>query len=152
MNHQATIDNLQKADPILAQAIAELGNCSLEQVTPKSNLLEALAWAIVSQQISTFAANKIYQRFLSLYPEGKALEAALLLQSPEEPLRSIGISRYKVRYLKTLAQHIEAELLTLAELQAMADIDWIFCHQEIWASDSPEKLSTNSQKSCLPKP
>ncbi|MGH2414690.1 MAG: DNA-3-methyladenine glycosylase family protein, partial [Microcystaceae cyanobacterium] len=121
MNHQEAIDYLYKADPILAQAIAEFGNCQLGWAAPQSNLLEVLAWAIISQQISTVAANRIYQRFLSLYPDQDSLDTEVVLQTPEEKLRNIGISRYKVRYLKNLAQHILTDLPTLADLEAMED-------------------------------
>ncbi len=115
MNHQETIDYLATTDLFLAQLIEQHGICQLGVIQPQSSLFEALAWAIISQQISTKAAHKIYQRFSSLY----CLEASIILQIPEEQLQSIGISRYKVSYLKNLAQHIESGLPTLTELEKM---------------------------------
>lgn len=120
-NYQQALSYLQEADLVLANAIFLIGECRLGQVSFNSSLLESLAWGIISQQISTKVANTIYQRFLSLYNESYPLNAQNLLQTPQEDLRNIGISRYKVRYLKNLAQAVEYNLPPLSELATMED-------------------------------
>lgn len=131
INYQQALSYFQEADLILAQVISQLGECQLGWVTSNSSLLESLAWGIISQQISTKVANKIYRQFLSLYHESNPLNAKSLLQTPEEDLRSIGISRYKVRYLKNLARAVEDYLPPLSELAVMEDEEIIILLTQI---------------------
>ncbi|WP_013323962.1 DNA-3-methyladenine glycosylase family protein [Gloeothece verrucosa] len=121
INYDQALYYLQEADIIMAQIISEIGDYQLAEFKSNSSLLEALAWAIMAQQISTEVANKIYQRFLSLYNESTPLNARNLLQTSDEDLRSIGISRYKIGYLKNLARAVEEYLPPLSELATMED-------------------------------
>ena len=114
------IEFLQQSDQILGQVIVRVGECQLNRVQKDSDLLEEIARAIIYQQISLKAAAKIYQRFLQLYTDSN-LSAMALLETPEEKLRGIGISRPKIRYLKDLAEKIIAGLPTLEELEVMKD-------------------------------
>lgn len=115
---------LKQSDPILAKVIEQVGNDSLElsYYQEKLDLLTALSQAIIFQQISTTVARKIFQRFILLYQEsGKELTAQAILETPEDVLRAIGISRQKVSYLKDLALKIEQGLPSLPELTMMED-------------------------------
>lgn len=81
----------------------------------------SLARAILYQQLSTKAAATIHRRFLQLYPEKPFLEALDILNTPEEVLRNVGISRPKISYLKDLANKVLSGLPTLEKLEAMDD-------------------------------
>lgn len=66
---------------------------------------ETLLSIIVSQQISTGAAQAIWRRLVSMLPE---LDAAALLDCDPRDLRSAGLSGRKVEYATGLAQSIVA--------------------------------------------
>ena len=115
---------LKQSDPVLAKLIEKIGNDSLELTYYQENLdlLTALSQAIIFQQISTTVATKIFQRFVLLYQQSDSqLTAQAILETPEEILRSVGISRPKISYLKDLALKIEQGLPTLPELTLMED-------------------------------
>jgi DNA-3-methyladenine glycosylase II len=73
-------------------------------------LLDCLCRSIIYQQLSGKAAVAIYDRFLQLYTN---LSPNDILNTANEVLRSVGISRSKISYLKDLAQLFE-ELPTLS--------------------------------------
>ncbi|MFB2878006.1 DNA-3-methyladenine glycosylase family protein [Floridanema aerugineum] len=118
------ITYLKQSDPILAKVIDLIGTESLELTYYQENLdlLTALSQAIIFQQISTIVATKIFQRFVLLYQQcDRQLTAQAILETPDEILRSVGISRPKISYLKDLALKIEQGLPTLPELTLMED-------------------------------
>jgi DNA-3-methyladenine glycosylase II len=120
---QATI-YLKQADPILCKLIDRIGSNSLELTyyQEELDLLTALSQAIIFQQISTTVAAKIFQRFLLLYQQTPSqLSAQAILETPEEILRNVGISRPKISYLKDLAAKTVQGLPTFAELALMED-------------------------------
>jgi DNA-3-methyladenine glycosylase II len=78
----------------------------------------ALVRSIVGQQLSTKAARTIYERLIAVF-EGRTPTPAELLEVDPEELRSAGLSRAKVAYLRDLAEHVadgDLELERLAEL------------------------------------
>ena len=117
------IEYLQKSDPVLKELIDTVGSCQLNLTLKNSSLLEEMTRAIISQQISTKAAQAIYQRFLELYTDQETLTLTpqAILDTPENKLREVGISRPKIRYLQHLATKILAGLPTIEELSAMDD-------------------------------
>lgn len=116
MNYSVAIETL-KQDFILAEVILQVGECRLNQVQQTGDLLDCLCRAIIYQQLSGKAAAAIHHRFLQLYTN---LNKTDILNTPDDTLRSVGISRPKIAYLKDLAQRFE-KLPTLDELQAMDD-------------------------------
>jgi DNA-3-methyladenine glycosylase II len=121
MKYQEAILYLQKTDSKLSKIINQVGECHFAEHPPKTNLLSALVWAIIAQQISTVAANKIYDRFILSYATEEPLEVITLLQASDDELRKIGISRYKIRYLRNLAQYISDSHLIFDELEKLDD-------------------------------
>lgn len=121
MNYLVAARYLKHSDPTLGQVIERVGACQLSS-NKKTSLLQELARAIISQQISTRAAAKIYQRFLEFYTDSDSvtLSAQALLDTPPEQLRSLGISRPKIRYLHDLAQKVLL-LPRLEDLETMSD-------------------------------
>ena len=121
MDYTAAIAHLKHADPILASAIARVGACHLAAEQQTGDLLTTLTTAILYQQLSGKAAATIHRRFLQLYPDNLPPSAADILATPDEQLRSVGISRPKITYLKDLANHVQRGLPSLAELEQLDD-------------------------------
>ena len=121
MDYSIAIQTLKQADPILAAVIDRVGDCALKQEASSGNLLDSLARSIIYQQLSGKAAGAIHRRFLQLYPEAAVLTTEMILATSDEQLRSAGLSRSKALYIKDLAQHIQAGLPAIAELEAMDD-------------------------------
>jgi len=119
MDYTIAIATLKAADPILGQVIEQVGDCQLVQNQQTGDLLSALAKAILYQQLSGKSAAAIHRRFLDLY-DG-SLSATAILNTPDEMLRSTGISRQKIVYLKDLAAHIQNGLPDLDMMQTMDD-------------------------------
>lgn len=120
MDYSVAIATLKQSDPILASLIERIGPCQLYQVQQQGDLFYSLSRAILYQQLSTKAAAAIHYRFLQLYPDA-TLSAIDVLNTPDEVLRSAGISRPKILYLKDLAQKVLDGLPTLTLLEAMED-------------------------------
>ena len=119
-NRAAAVQHLQAACPKLGQFIASHGPFKL-QVSKDSSLFEALASAIVYQQLSGKAAGTIYGRFCALFPGGQP-EAADLPPMSFEQLRAVGLSRNKVLAIQDLAEKLLAgQLPNSREMAALND-------------------------------
>jgi DNA-3-methyladenine glycosylase II len=79
-----------------------------------------LVRSIVGQQLSTKAAATIYGRVLDLF-DGNVPTPAQLIAADPEALRTAGLSRAKVAYLRDLAVRIEDGELDLDHLSKMSD-------------------------------
>ncbi|MBW4547034.1 MAG: DNA-3-methyladenine glycosylase [Symplocastrum torsivum CPER-KK1] len=121
MNYSVAIAFLLHSDPVLAKVIEEVGPCQLLQSQPEGDLFFCLSRSILHQQLSTKAAGTIHSRFLQLYPDSEFPTALDILNTPDEDLRRVGISRPKISYLKDLARHVIEDLPTLEELDVMDD-------------------------------
>jgi DNA-3-methyladenine glycosylase II len=97
---------LAKIDPVLAGLIRAVGKFT-HTPNAEHTPFHALARAIAHQQLNGTAAESIFGRFVGLYPnerQGAALlEAELVLASPDEKLRAVGLSFAKIASLKDLA-------------------------------------------------
>ena len=79
----------------------------------------ALVRAIVGQQLSVSAARSIYNRLTARYGGKPPSSQQILAEDPEELRAAAGLSRAKVGFLRSLAEHVisgELELERLAEL------------------------------------
>jgi DNA-3-methyladenine glycosylase II len=95
--------HLLAADPILARVIKSTED--LPPFTGHTNYYQALVDSIISQQLSVKAAYAIETRFKNLF-EGDFPSPEEIIEKDDELLRSVGISRPKIRYIKDLAHHI----------------------------------------------
>jgi len=93
---------LSRVDPVLQPIIAEHGPCTIR---PNTNYYQELVDAIISQQLSVYAARSIEKRFRDLFG-GVFPTAEQILTTNVETLRSIGFSRAKGTYVLDLARHI----------------------------------------------
>lgn len=123
MDYSVAIAALTKSDPILATLIQRVGACHLNRVQQTGDLFFSLSKAIIHQQLSTKSATAIHQRFLKIAPSSaQPFPSALdILDTPDEVLREVGISRPKIIYLKDLAAKVTGGLPTIAELELMDD-------------------------------
>jgi DNA-3-methyladenine glycosylase II len=119
MDYSVAIATLKESDHILASLIDQVGECRLDQVQQTGDLFFSLSRSIIYQQLSGKAAAAIHRRFLELYTHAPTPEA--ILNTPEEILRGVGISRPKVTYLQDLAQKTIAGLPTVSELATLED-------------------------------
>ncbi|MBD1999758.1 DNA-3-methyladenine glycosylase 2 family protein [Leptolyngbya sp. FACHB-541] len=120
MDYSTAIAFLIKSDSVLGNLIQQVGPCQLGEPQLEADLLFSLSKTILHQQLSTKVANVIHGRFLQLYAE-RLPTAMDILNTPDETLRGVGISRSKIIYLKDLAQKILDGLPTMAELAEMED-------------------------------
>ena len=97
---------LAKVDPVLANVIRAAGQFT-HAPNAEHTPFHALARAIAHQQLNGIAAESIFGRFVGLYPSnanGAALlEAELVLQTPDDRLRAVGLSFAKIASIKDLA-------------------------------------------------
>jgi DNA-3-methyladenine glycosylase II len=97
---------LAKVDPNLANLIRAVGKCELIPNATHTPF-HALARAIAHQQLNGTAAESIFGRFVALYPASGVealLEAELVLETPDERLRAVGLSFAKIASIKDLAR------------------------------------------------
>ena len=117
---------LIKVDPILANLIRAAGKCELE-VSATHTPFHALARAIAHQQLNGTAAESIFGRFVALYATSSVeamLEAELVLETPDEKLRAVGLSFAKIASIKDLARKtLEGVVPPYEILHTLADDD-----------------------------
>jgi DNA-3-methyladenine glycosylase II len=81
----------------------------------------ALVRSIVGQQLSTRAARAIYERLLAHFDGHPPSPAEVLAAEPEEMRAAAGLSRSKVTFLRSLAEHVLDGSLELARLNELPD-------------------------------
>lgn len=110
----------------MRKMIARVGPCLLHERV-QTNRLRALVMAIIAQQISWPAARTVEARFCALYGcdstdrHAKFPGPAQILATPIRRLRSAGLSRQKVRYIRDIAARAHSGELPLARLGRMND-------------------------------
>ena len=72
--------------------------------SPVRAVYPALIQSIIFQQLSTRAAQAIYERFLAMFDHDAPSPEALLAKSQDE-LRTAGLSRAKSQYVQNVARH-----------------------------------------------
>ena len=115
---------LMRADKVLRGVIEEQGpiHPDIDRRSSRPNAWEALARAIVGQQLSTSAAASIWSRLLAIF-SGEMPTPEQLLRRRRETLRKAGLSNAKVEYLRDLAARIKDGRLDLGRLKDLSDED-----------------------------
>ena len=111
------LDHLCRVDPKLAAVIARAGPCTLK---PGGDCFIALCRAIIAQQISGVVAKAITKRFKKLFSRSRPTPK-LLLTLTDEQLRSAGLSRQKLSYLRDLAAHFAEGKVPTRRFSKMSD-------------------------------
>ena len=102
-DHAGLLAHFRQHDPRIADVMNAVGP---HRLRPDNRYFQVLARAIVSQQISTRAADTIYSRFAKLF-ENRRPRPGPLLSLAEDDLRAAGLSRQKIVYMRDLARHFE---------------------------------------------
>ena len=105
-----------KQDQRLAKIIDLVGDFEIKR---RNNHFATLVEAIISQQLAGAAAGAIMRRFKKLYP--RFPKPIQVLNTKDSKLRSVGLSKMKVGYLKDLAKKIESGDLKIRTLSKMGD-------------------------------
>ena len=115
--------HLRKVDPVLAMVMESVGPYRPGDRTGGSHL-HALIRSIVFQQLSGKAATTIHNRFLDLYPSRSPSPEDILATSDAQ-LRSAGLSRQKIGYLRDLASRVHKGELPLDHVHTLSDAELI---------------------------
>src|ERR1700710_2206497 len=100
-NYRPSVTHLKRSDPVLARVIESVGPCRITLSTEGTHF-QALTRSIVFQQLSGKAAGTILGRFNALYPNNVPTPE-LILATSDETLRSAGLSRQKLGYMRDLS-------------------------------------------------
>ena len=111
-------NSLSRRDRHLKAMIKQFGPCAIR---PHKQYFQTLIESIVSQQLSTKAADTIYGRFKMIYSDRRFPEPQDILATPDETLRAAGISNGKVSFIKDLAAKKEDGQIKFSGFSRMTD-------------------------------
>ena len=97
-----TLEYLSRADKTMARLIKRVGPCTLKPKTRRS-VFESLVRSVTFQQLNGTAAQTILKRMIALYPGRRFPAPEDIVETPDERLRSAGLSRAKVAAIKDIA-------------------------------------------------
>jgi DNA-3-methyladenine glycosylase II len=119
---RAALDHLRAADPVLRGLIDDFGPDGLPpRRGPAADHYGALVRSIVGQQLSTKAARSIYERLTERYGGRTPTPSEILADDPDEVRSAAGLSRAKVGFLRSLAEHVIDRSLELERLDTLPD-------------------------------
>lgn len=117
-----SIKQLKKIDPDLVKLFER---CDVSDIDPEKNYFKALTRSIIYQQLSGSAANTIFLRFRSIYPDCSYPTPKDVLETDIEILRSSGLSYNKSRYIRNIARAFLDDTDRYDNLDRMHDQDII---------------------------
>ena len=107
---------LSKKDPVLKKIIKKFNKGFLKT---RNNPFFSICRTIVGQQISTKAADSIWVKFEKKCK--RKIVPNIVLKLPRSSLRSVGLSRQKIGYLKNVALSFKNKSFNVKELRKMDD-------------------------------
>jgi DNA-3-methyladenine glycosylase II len=115
---------LMKADKVLRGLMEEGGpiDPKMDRRGSRPDGYQALARAIVGQQLSTKAAASIWSKLVAQF-DGETPDPAALLRRRPATLRKAGLSNAKVEFLRDLAKRVGDGRLDLKGLRNLPDED-----------------------------
>ena len=114
---------LSKRDPVLRKIMKKYKKGFL---TTKNKPFFSICRTIVGQQISTKAADSIWRKFETRCR--KKISPEIVLNLSARSLKSAGLSRQKITYLKNIAKSFKNKSFNISDLKKMDDdlaIDYI---------------------------
>jgi DNA-3-methyladenine glycosylase II len=120
------VEHLRTADPVLRGIIDSVGGADglsdirVGRPEPDDHY-GALVRSIVGQQLSTSAARSIYGRLTERFGGRPPTPVEALADDPEDLRAAAGLSNAKVRYLRSLAEHVVDGSLELDALDQLSD-------------------------------
>src|SRR5438067_6806757 len=119
---KAAVAHLRRADPVLRAVIDKLGPDGLhDRAGRPADHYGALVRSIVGQQLSTKAALSIYNRLTDRFGGRTPTPPEVLADDPEQLRAAAGLSRAKVSFLRSLAEHVRDGSLELERLDDLPD-------------------------------
>lgn len=121
---EAAVAHLRTADPTLGAVIdslVELPSFDRADRPPPGQHYAALVRTIVGQQLSVAAARSIWDRVLTRFGGRPPTPQEVLDADPDELRAAAGLSRSKVTYLRSLAEHVVTGELELDRLDVLDD-------------------------------
>jgi DNA-3-methyladenine glycosylase II len=117
---------LMRADKVLRRVMEAQGpiDTAIDRRGSRPDPWEALARAIVGQQLSTKAARSIWEKLQGQFG-GETPDPKSLLRKRSQTLRKAGLSSAKVEFLRDLARRVADGTLDLARLRDLPDEDVI---------------------------
>jgi DNA-3-methyladenine glycosylase II len=117
----SAVEALRQADPVLRKVIDEVGPLGDFFAGRPTDHYGVLVRSIVGQQLSTRSAGAIYGRLLERFGGRPPTPEEVLADDPDELRTAVGLSHAKVRYLRSLAEHILDGSLQLDRLTELPD-------------------------------
>src|SRR3989442_11949105 len=120
---EAALTALKQSDPKLARLIdatEPVDTKAWRRARPLGEPFGVLVYSIIGQQISGFAARAIAGRLTDRFGGRMPSPAELLALDPVD-LKSVGLSRMKVEYLRSLAEHVVSRELQIDHLDKLSD-------------------------------
>jgi DNA-3-methyladenine glycosylase II len=116
-------EHLRASDPVLAGIIDAVGKLpgARDGRPDLDDHYGALVRAIVGQQLSVLAARAIYGRLIERFGDRPPTPKELLGEEPEALRKAVGLSRAKVGFLRSLAEHVLSGELELERLDELPD-------------------------------
>jgi DNA-3-methyladenine glycosylase II len=108
---------IARVDPAFGRLIQAVG--PFDPRPPETDAFNALATAIVFQQLAGTAARAIHGRFLARYDGHPTAEA--ILRTPVDDLRSVGLSGNKAASILDLASKTSDGTVPLEKIDGLAD-------------------------------
>ena len=117
---------LMRADKVLKRVMEERGpiDPAIDRRGSRPDPFEAVARAIVGQQLSTKAARSIWGKLLEQFG-GETPTPEALLRKRATTLRKAGLSNAKVEFLRDLAKRIKDGRLDFDQIKELPDEDVI---------------------------
>jgi len=119
----AAMARLRAADPVMRALVDAHGPDVLTEARPDrpKEYYGALVRSIVGQQLSTKAARAIYGRLTARFDGRAPTPQEVLDDDPDELKAAAGLSRSKVGFLRSLAEHVLDGSLELEKLDKLSD-------------------------------
>lgn len=113
---EQAVRTLGERDPVLRTLIRQYGPPTFK---PNRKHYESLVFSILTQQVSGAAARSIIGKLTTCF-EGVP-DPDALLATPDEVIRGCGVSSQKLKYLRSLAEHVMDGRLELQSLAGRSD-------------------------------
>lgn len=118
MELDQAIKHLKDSDPVIGQVIDKYR--VKPNFKPHTDYYQSLCSAIISQQLSTKAADAIEKRFLALFKTSKYPDPDKILSKTAMQLKAAGLSLSKANYIRDLADKVSKNEL---EFSKFNDLD-----------------------------
>jgi DNA-3-methyladenine glycosylase II len=112
------VAHLKRVDPVLGAVIDRVGPYSPSR---RPERFHALVQAIIFQQLAGRAAQTIFDRFVQSVGGGRFPTPEVLLAASDDAMRSAGLSRGKMSYIRDLATHVSNRTLNFHRHARMTD-------------------------------